>query len=187
MTTETSRPLLARLFAEQLTRLGLATDGQPYEGALPDLELDPAQITEDLARELQGLHVVIPALGTAHGELASVRPAGEGTAQVTLDDETIEVPHTARIHVSSRAWRDAGGGAITPLSGEDVSGPLHGDERAPSPGHVMGADDDAAAAAPDAHLKQDAAHRSDTRTVHLNESVVRPERGEGPAGASGRF
>lgn len=166
------RPHLARLFAEQLARLDMTSDGEAFRGALPDLELDPGEITPDIERELRGVQVSVPAFA-AWGEFGGVRPLDDGASSVTIADRTVTLPLGARLHISSRAWREAGGGAIAPLTGHQPQGALHGDDRSsverpenprtPSAVRV------------DPGISQDAAARSGGH-AHLNESVP-PARG----------
>lgn len=198
-TPQPERPVLARLFAEQLTRLNLTTDGEAHQGALPDLELDPSEITEDLARELQGMQITIPAEGNRWGVFGGIRPVGEDLYSVAVDDDTVELPHTARVHVTSKSWRAAGGGPIPPLDPKEHTGLLHGDERAVSPDHVVGGEGGTPRAAVRAEdvgteaqerrerADADAAARSETRHAHLHESEERPRGASGPAGSPGRF
>ncbi|GEM_PF-4428435 len=124
------RPRLARLFSEQLARLELTADGDAHHGAMPDVELDPAELDPALVDELVGLQISIPA-AEAFGVFGGLRPTGEDLFTVTLDDETLEIPHTARLHVSSRSWREADEGAVEQLTGELPASPLHGEERSP--------------------------------------------------------
>lgn len=196
-TPQPERPILARLFAEQLTRLNMTTGGEAHHGALPDLELDPSEITEDLAREMQGMQITIPAEGNRWGVFGGIRPAGDGLYSVVVDEDTVELPHTARLHVTSKSWREAGGGPIPPLDPGEHTGFLHGDERAPSPDHVVGGKGGtprAAVRAEDSEAQEqreraddDSAMRSATRRTHLHESEPRPRGTSGPAGSSGRF
>lgn len=127
---EVTRPRLAHLFAEQLARLNLTADGAAHHGALPDLELDPAEVDPALADELKGMRISVPAV-ERWGVFGGLRPTGEGSFSVKLDDESLEIPELARLHLSSRAWREAGEGRVAPLTDQLPASPLHGAERAP--------------------------------------------------------
>lgn len=124
------RPRLARLFSEQLSRLKLTAEGDAHHGAMPDVELDPAELDPALVDELVGLKVSIPAV-KRFGVLGGLRPTGEDAFTVILDDETFEIPHAARLHVSSRSWREAHEGPVPQLTDELPASPLHGEERSP--------------------------------------------------------
>lgn len=161
------RPHLTRLFAEQLTRLNMTTDGSVYEGALPDLELDPREVTPQIERELRGVQVSVPAY-MAWGEFGGVRPLDDGASSVTIAGREVTLPFGARIHISSRAWREAGGGEITPLSGHQPQGALHGDHR--SSVERPETSETPAAVRVQPGISEDAAARKDG-TTHLNTSV----------------
>lgn len=126
--TETDKPILARLFAEQIERMKLTTEGATHHGTNPDVVLTPAELTEPLLAELVGMTIAIPSLDTWGVLRGARRTTDAGAAApadredpdaapadpdaialvVTLDDREVEVPASARLHVTERAWHEAG-------------------------------------------------------------------------------
>lgn len=113
----TSRPALRDLFARQLARLDLTADGEAAPGAMPDLEIAPSEVTPEIARELHGMIIAIPSI-ERWGTFGSLRAEGEGTWVVVIGDDASDIPDSARLHVSSKAWHEAGEGEV------DVPAPI---------------------------------------------------------------
>jgi hypothetical protein len=111
-------PLLAGLFAAQFARERAVDDGGAPSGAMPDVLLDPAHVTGALGAELDRVTVAIPRL-RAWGPLREVEALEDGFA-VTLGDERVEIPATERLHVTERAYREAGGAPVVQYSAEDI-------------------------------------------------------------------
>ncbi|MGP9694247.1 hypothetical protein ACT3TZ_06460 [Brachybacterium sp. AOP25-B2-12] len=107
----TARPALRDLFARQLARLDLTADGEAVPGAMPDLEIAPSEVTPEIARELEGLTIAIPSVET-WGVFGGLRSTGTGAWAVVIGDSTFDIPDSARLHVSSKAWREAGEGEV---------------------------------------------------------------------------
>lgn len=111
-------PLLAALFAEQMARQRIADDGGVHHGAMPDVLLDPAHVQGPLMAELDRMSIEIPrmeAWGTFHGIEAI-----DGGFAVLLDDDRVEIPSDMRLHVTERAYRQAGGADVRQYPPEEI-------------------------------------------------------------------
>ncbi|MBK0331690.1 hypothetical protein I8D64_09770 [Brachybacterium sp. MASK1Z-5] len=111
-------PLLAALFAEQMARQRIADDGGVHHGAMPDVLLDPAHVEGPLLAELDRMSIEIPrveAWGTFHGIEAI-----DGGFAVLLDDDRVEIPADMRLHVTERAYRQAGGADVRQYPPEEI-------------------------------------------------------------------
>ncbi|MCG7309493.1 hypothetical protein [Brachybacterium sp. ACRRE] len=111
-------PLLAALFAEQMARQRIADDGGAHHGAMPDVLLDPTHVEGPLLAELDRMSIEIPrveAWGTFHGIEAI-----DGGFAVLLDDDRVEIPADMRLHVTERAYRQAGGADVRQYPPEEI-------------------------------------------------------------------
>lgn len=111
-------PLLAALFAEQMARQRIADDGGTYHGAMPDVLLDPAQVDGPLMAELDRMSIEIPRV-EAWGQFHGIEEVPGGFV-VLLGDDRVEIPADMRLHVTERAYREAGGAEVRQYSPEEI-------------------------------------------------------------------
>ncbi|GAB2541715.1 hypothetical protein [Brachybacterium huguangmaarense] len=106
------RPLLAAMFADQIRAAGLAADDTTLHGTMPDVVITLADLTPELLAEMTGLAVTIPPVPDAWGTLRDVRRDGDGYTVVFDEREVADLPPLTPLHVTARAWDEAGEGDV---------------------------------------------------------------------------
>lgn len=121
------KPYLAQLFADVMADLNLTTERIRHYGSMPDIPLPPSEISAEVEAEMRGMMITIPSMN-CWGVFSSVRHTGVDAFTVVLDDEPIELNDATRLHVTARAWREAGGGEVEQhcngVRGQEIPGHL---------------------------------------------------------------
>lgn len=122
-----AKPYLAQLFADCMAELNLSTEQLWHYGSMPDITLPPSEIGPELETEMRGMMVSMPCKGR-WGVFREIRRTGVNAFTVVLDDEEIDLNDTARLHVTARAWREAGLGDVEQhcdgVDGQEIPGHL---------------------------------------------------------------